>query len=589
MVEHTKILQNQTNHLNILFTNLYHFAMSSKRVNDKPDTGEGSVRDEAMQQKIWKLLSTLLDDITKKNKQKAQHTLQQVQNTYGKYKITFKTENYPKSLIKISLSVSNQLQETTKKVKQFNKIMTDWNKFIEPFKSEIEKCAQNPNKYKDPQFSDDEDERDDQKTKKVNGEVLLRKCEKERKNGQPISVSVSKLQEAILDKETDPELKEQLVTEACTILADDTTGKTLTKGQFEVALDVVDQNRSRKDLTIPVLIRLNKEFIIRSRTVPLENYENDEIIKFKPHLVSLIEKELSLINSNYKKEIDQMVQLLELLCEQKFLDNECDLMSIVSNLLINIPKSSLKQNERLTNTKAKALNYLAIYLASKDLVLESNQVYSKIPLVLEEFKATRLFTLRARAIIGLAAFKHQFYSLSLKMLDVFSKTSQIPKQIGQSPLNVEPFTFLNTQEISIYRQYAKEILDVQAILASRQSQSSVESMGASFSTHFQNLHHILNESKKFDIQLPEICEVDVKEALIYSFLLSSKSAIGDTQFEYLNKNFDISHEKFQEIADKVSLINEGKSVNVKFDKFEDESNKLNHDFVEKFEPLKELI
>lgn len=585
---------------------------------DGNDQKEVTARDEGMQLKMKNMLKTLYDDVVKRNKQKAQRTFQQFTNSYAKYEVAFKFNSYPRSLCKITMQISDAFVETTNKVKQFGKLMNEWNNFISRFKAEIDSYAQNleeGNENDEYEYEEDEEDQKSKnlrkgKTKKSNdiiviGQRLIHKCETSREKGQKPTISVSKLYDTAKMIKKDSSLRLELISEAVKMLTDtNEKDPLLTKGQWEVALGLIDLCKEQIEYVLPILQRLTVEIVQRPRSSQKDFPETEEILKLKPKLIEIIQNE---INSN-RDEIDPLknencfdlyntlFQVFNLTNryntsnnndgenDDKNIYNDTKFIDYVIDMFGSLEKSRIKIGKEIKSSTIDIIMFLVINLASLNHSEEAAKLFDVIPRLTSSNNTSLQFTYaaRSRVAIGESAFKSGHYVLASKYLSQFDKVSQIPKQIGQSPIFDKLWPVYDANEISIFRQISDELIKIQENINQFNSEKVSQS---TFSVHFQNLQSILNKSTEFNLKLPEHCEKDVKDMIALTFLVSSSNhSINDVSTKYLLENFSIQKEQFQFAAESVENLKQGNALQFDFLKKEDK-NDSNSDIQEKCEKI----
>lgn len=555
--------------------------------DDENDQKGITARDEGMQLKMKNLLQTLYEDVTKKNKQKAQRTLQQFTNLYSKYEIAFKSNTYPRSLFKISVDISNAFVETSNKVKQFVKLMNDWNNFINKFKSEID-LAQNLESDKDDDEYEDEDEDElNLKTKNskkarrkkssdnvIIGKRLIHKCETAREKGQKPTISVSKLYETAKAINKDSEVRNDLINEAIRGLTE-TTEKDplLTKGQWEVAFGVIDLCKENPDCVIPILNRLTAEIVQRPRSTQRDFPETDEILKMKSKLIEIIQYEINQLNDSAD---DHCFKLYNLLCQiYNLSSNDTDIniynnskfVDIVINMFDSLEKTKISINSTVKSSLLDAVLLLVISLASQNHSENAASIFDLIPKISSSTNSNLqvIYAARSCAEIGQSAFNSRHYKLASKFLSQFDKVSKIPKLIGQNPIFDKTWPIYDANKISIFRQISDELIKIQDNFNQLNSEKNLQS---TFSNHFQNLQNILNKSAELNLKIPDQCEKDIKDVIALTFSVSSSNqSINDVSTKYLLDNFSIQSEQFQIAFENAQKIKQGDTF--QFDFFKD--------------------
>lgn len=571
--------------------------------DDNDDQKGITARDEGMQLKMKNLLKTLYDDVTKRNKQKAQRTLQQFTNLYSKYEIAFKGNSYPRSLYKISTDISNAFVETTNKIKQFAKLMNEWNNFIEKFKSEIESAPDLQSDDDDEYEYDDEADSKSKNSKKsqkkksddsiVIGQRLIHKCETAREKGQKPSISVSKLYETAKSIKKDSKVRSELINEAVRVLTD-TTEKDplLTKGQFEVALNVIDLCKENPEMFIPILNRLTTEIVQRPRSTQKDFPETDEILKMKTQLVQIIQSE---ITESKDLTDENCFKLYNLLCQIYNLSNDNSEISIyndhkfidcVINMFDSFEKSKIV-NSGIKSSLLDVILFLIISLASQNYSEDAAMIYNLIPKVSSSTNSNLqvIYAARSCAEIGQSAFNARHYRLASKFLYQFDKVSQIPKQIGQNPIFDKTWPVYDANQISIYRQISDELIQIQKDI----NQFNTEKVSQStFSNHFQNLQNVLNKSSELKLKIPEQCEKDMKDIIALTFLISSSNqSINESSTKYLLDNFSIQKEQFENAVENAQKIKQGNAF--QFDFLNDNQNESPNELSEKTKKIVDYI
>lgn len=571
--------------------------MSATKAQDPPST-EVTSRDIGMQLKMKKLLVSFLDDIIKKNKQKAQHTLLQFTNTYGKYEVAFKLNKFPRRLIKLSIDISNILQETVKKVKQFNKILNDWKKFIDRFNDQIEPYKEQLSELD--HYDEDEEEDENQPVSKgfykqeesdvlpnehtqnpvVLCHRLYHKCEAAREKGQPHGISVSKLYEASKlievdfifpntdynneeEEQEDPEkaevrhLKIHLLEECCKILSKmPENNNYLTPGQWEVALNVVRDCALKNDLAVPILKRLTFDMMHRGRQISAATVGFDEIYLFKPTLIELIQNQIEVNQRGYSNVTKSFIQfeLYDLLCQLVSNSGETVSHPLLLDTVISLFQY-FRDSRKMTNIYFQRifvnnLVYLIIDLSYKRHDISASVIYQLLPQTLksDDTPIDRIYKARARACIGLNAFKDRHYTTAYAYLREFSKISQIPKVLGQNPPLVESWLFFDINELSIFRQLSKELSAKQLPTANS----------------YQELQAIWMKAKDAKIELFEECKNDVKFMIATTFYLSCHSTPDEKSVIYLKDTFDLEEEMLPKAAQKADEIRQGQTDIIEF-------------------------
>ncbi|OHT04397.1 hypothetical protein TRFO_06270 [Tritrichomonas foetus] len=606
------------------------------------DTSKRVVLSE--KQKRWvdlkKQLDVILNEFALSDFKKAYEGFQKLQKIYRKSNKAIQENGHPNFFIRDLLEITTKTNDLVDSEKDLRRFAQDLKKFNQPFEADLEKCKANPEDFENDEeieegseMEEDENQDDDsdngggggwfvssddeeaekiiqnvqndakprnvrrkemsaaeavearleaQQNKVIDDETAKKELEEYiiSRNKGKIIVSVSRLNE-LYSAVMDEDLTHKIQLEICFTVEEGPSDQPISLDDWNLVLDFLPSLKGDAILLVSLFERLNRDFWARS-VDPRHLFTKDvsRLHEILPRFIKIMSEFSQILME--KKENALCARLENLLIEHIYHKETEDIMPVTVRIL-ELTSHQIFDDQTTLNFKARAALFLAINLAVRHFPISAAEVFCRVPQIPSEFAQTQILCNRARAHIGIAAFRAGLYKLSYQFLRHFAYTRYVAKNLGQDPTIYPPWLLIEPKLITTIHYLSAMLLDLPYLTVGIKDETHLlvnnkmhkELLKESPTSHPESqiqrvavaIEYARNGEwkKSFDTINVELGEHfhdserfvnDLKKVSLCCFLLTAKNFYDSLKIEFLHKKFDLTNEDIIEI---MKQMLEGKS------------------------------
>lgn len=463
-------------------------------------------------------LEAILNSFALGEFQKAYKNFQELQKVYLDSEKVINENGNPDFFIRQMSEIVDEVEENYK-ANNLKRFKTDLDKFIKPFEDLLQDYKENPDDFQDDEFEnmDDEDEEEEdvkesKETKKQSGwfmsgssdedeEIMQnvkteepQKVKQTRKEAtmsiedrlkssvKVITVDTVKNELPTIIKKrqsgkvsttpqyldemynviigTDAKMAHDIALEVCHTVAAYPSTTPIPQHDWEIVLKYLPGLKEESKTLIGLLERLNKDFWARS--VDPRHLFTEEVAKLHqnvPKFIQILKTFADYLDGEGEKNYTAQIKLIILEhiyhkeTEEGIYDLALYVIKAASEPDAFLPEVSL-------DIKARAAFYLCINLATRGFPEDAANLYERVPIIPDTLPLTQILANRARAYIGINAFKQSHYLTAYRFLCNFNNLKYISCNIGQMPSIYPPWLIIEPNYLYLLGYLSAILLDL---------------------------------------------------------------------------------------------------------------------------------
>lgn len=580
-------------------------------------------------------LDKILNAIALNDFKEAYKNFQELQKSYLDSEKVIAENGNPDFFIRQMSEIVDFVQENSKN-KELRRFSQDLNNFIKPFADILEDYKSNPDDFQDDDFEsmDDEDEEEEvvevkeeknkgwfysgssdedeeiiqnvkseepQKVKQPKKEAQMSIEERLKNSVKVITIDTVKNELPTIIKkrqsgkvsttpqylndmyhvvaEVDKTLAHQIAMEICHTVAAYQSSSPIPLGDWELVLQFLPGLKEESKGLISLLERLNKDFWARS--IDPRHLFTEEVAKLHqnvPKFIQILKVFADYLDQNGEKNYAAQIDLIIL--EHLYHKESEDVYKLALYVIEATSNPDAFLPEVSLNMKAHAAFYLCINLALRKYPQEAAALYERVPTIPDTLPLAQILANRARAYIGIAAFKQNYYLIAYKYLCNFNNLKYIAGNIGQMPSIYPPWLIIEPNYLYLLGYLSAIILDLPYLTVTNNEfllidpalhrelqrepvvfhpETTVQQIAltihkAKVGDWKSAYESIKKELTKYYPEHNSFIET-LKIISLCCFLLTANQFYDNISVDYLSKKFDLKKEKIIEI---VKGIIEGK-------------------------------
>ncbi|KAK8834462.1 Translation initiation factor 3 subunit c [Tritrichomonas musculus] len=389
---------------------------------------------------------------------------------------------------------------------------------------------------------------------------------------------LDELYQAVMDKE----LSHKIQLEICFTVEEEPSDQAIPLEDWTLILEFLPSLIEDAKHLVPLFERLNRDFWARS-VHPRHLFTPDvaRLHEILPKFTSIMEDYSKKLRE--QKEFALCARLENMLIEHIYHQDTVDIMPHALSIFELLNQKIF--DESITNSfKARAALFLAFNLAVRKYPLSAAEVFSRIPQISVSASTSidnamiQVYSNRASAQIGIAAFNQGYYKLSYQCLKKFSIPKYIDKNLGQEPPLFPPWLLIDKKVVVVFLLLSAMLLDLPYLTVGIKDESKLlikskmhkdlakESM-ISISEYQKiavaiNCAKIGDWKKSSEVAITELGDRlvnkekfidDLKKVTLCCFLLTARNYYESIKYDYLVKRFELPKEVIMEITN--NMIN----------------------------------